>query len=153
MDRYELASASQLAQEMCERVATRAAEVGFHDGMITAVRHQGEVAGLRRELFDAPVARPDQLPVTTPCRFAGFPDLQQLFWDTMQEGLEYCIVRFGQLTMVFSKGVLRNVWVTEKFRIEEEVSELGRFFSPPLGQAQEGHGSRRTRDSGSGRPR
>ena len=151
MDSHKVAPATQLAKELCNCVARRAAEVGFYDGMITAVRHQGKVSRVRFELFDAQGTSTGHVPLATPTRSVGLGEAQQIFRDTMQEGLEYCVVRFGNVTTWFSRGVLRQVSVTENFRIEEEINELGRLFLPPFGHPLNGHGTRRTPGGGNGR--
>lgn len=151
MDRDELELAVQQARALCGRVGSRAAELGLLDGTITAKRHEGKVTRVNLEMFDPSPVLPDELPVLLP--EVGLLRARHLLRATLQETLEPCVVRFGDVTMWLSGGVLRKVWVTEKFRIEEEMPELARLFVPSFGRARNGHGSRRTRVAGSGRPR
>jgi len=151
MDRHELELASQYARDFCGRVRERAAEVGFLDGTITAKRHGGKVTRVNLEMFDPSPVCPDGPPVVLP--EVGLVEARHILRATLQETLQRCIVRFGDVTIWFSDGVLDRVWVTEKFRIEQEIHDLARLFVLSLGRARDGHGSRKTRVGRSGRPR
>ncbi len=131
MGRNELSPRGQSAQTMCNRVATLAAEMGLRDGMLTAVLHQSGITKLEIELRFTPNAQPYPRPVPARRRFAGFADLLQRLWDTVLDLVEHCDVPFGQVTFAFSKGSLRTVEVTKKFKVEKEMAELSRVLFPP----------------------
>ena len=151
MDRHELELASQYARDFCGRVRERAAKVGFLDGAIIAQRHLGEVTRVKLQMRDPDSDLPDELPLVLP--EVGLVRARRMLRATLQEALQPCIVRFGDVTIWFSDGVLDRVWFTEKFRIEQEIPDMARLFVPSLGRARDGHGSRKTRVGGSGRPR
>jgi hypothetical protein len=131
MDSQHSALATQLARDMCDHVSGRAGDVGFSDGIITAVRHQGRVKRVYLDLFDTVDDDHQQAPVMAPAACVGLGETKQILRDTVKEGLAFCIVPFGNVAMLFSKGVLRQVSVTEKFRIPAEIPQLGRLFLPP----------------------
>jgi len=149
MDRHELELGAQYARDLCSRVGARAPEVGFLDGTITAKLHDGRVKRVNLEMFDPS----DALPAVLSYPEVSLAEARHILRTTLQETLERCIVPFGDVTMWFTDGVLGKVWFTEKFRIEEEVPDMARLFVSSLGRSRNGHGSRKTRVGGSGRPR
>jgi len=150
MNPEEFALATQWATNMCDCASRRAAELGFLDGMITTVLHRGDVVRAHMELFDAQGSHAHLSQLAAPRRPVGPAQMQDLFRATMREGLAHCIVRYGDVKTFFSKGVLYKVSVTETFRIEEEIPELGRVFLLSLSHPLDGHRQRRTPSGGNG---
>lgn len=151
MDREQFAVASRLAERLCRLVSTRAVEVGFSDGLITAVIHQGDVTRAHVEFFDAPLNEdvPLRLRIASPC--VGFSEAHSLLKQSITEALQGCTVRYGNVATLFSKGRLSEVRATETFRIEREIPLLGRIFWPPFDDPASGPGPRSSPGDGNGK--
>jgi hypothetical protein len=130
MDSQYFNQAARRAYHLCQLVGRRAGEVGLLDGVITAVRHQGQVDRVHLEVFDADPPRGPQGPAISTLPALGWGEAQQILKDTTREGLELCTVPFGYVAVRFTGGELRWVTVTEKYRIPEETRQLGRIFLP-----------------------
>jgi len=151
MDRDEREWAFQRARDLCLRVGARANEVGFLDGRIIARRHRGNVTHVRLDVGGPDSDSPDELPPVHP--EVGIHRARRMLRATLREVLQPCIVRFGEVTILFSRGVLDEIWVMEKFMIEKEIPDLARLFVPSLVLPHNGHAPRKTRVGRSGRPR
>ena len=123
--------------------------MGLQDGIITVVLEAGKAPAVRMEVFlaECPHRRDPRLAGSCDCPCLA--EAQRGFEQTIKEGLKHCGVRYGRIAFTFTEGGLRWVDVREKFKIDEEIAELGRIFAPHCGHelnAWRAHGTRGSRN-------
>jgi hypothetical protein len=141
MDREEFAVAAGLAERLCRLITTRAAEVGFSDGLIEAVIHQGYVKRVHVDFFDVSDDEVSQAGVSDAERASqraavtlppiSHAEARRRLKQTVREGLKGCIIPYGSVAFLFVRGRLFKVTTTEGFLVATETARLGRIFLPP----------------------
>jgi hypothetical protein len=130
MDSQNAGSPTQCAWDFCKCVGARAAEVGLLDGSILAKRHEGRVSSVNLGVSEPPAGRSEEPIAEVAPVPVGIAEAREILRHALEDALAEFVVRFGDVIMWFKNGSLCEVWITCKFRIDDEIPQLAWFFSP-----------------------